>query len=428
MDSANSATPPLKPVGLWKDPILWFVVGLFLIYGGVYNILPVTFPIFKDVFNCTLEQMGRTQLLFFISGLVFSATGGWIIARLGIRYGTVVALVFLAGTLTVIGMAPSFPVVLLGAFCFGLALSALNVICNALISNHFSDKRQSVFFVMGLCDSGGAVAGPALIGRWFAYAQRTGASWRAGYFGAAGAAAAFLPWALLLRSIGQAGQGKEGKPKTAALSMMREVLTAPAIYAACLLGFFHGLAQGGMMSFVGQLYQSKFSIDAGQAAYFISVDAAGLFAGRFLLGWITARRKILELAILGICGSGETLAFVATIISPSYLWGLLLFFCAGAFVSGNGPSLNSYVGASFQGEKSGTAFALFIGISSIGAALGPYIIGVIGNRFGVETGIWFMPVLALAIPAFAFGWLWRERSRAGRQSLQAGLVRSRDSL
>jgi MFS family permease len=238
----------------------------------------------------------------------------------------------------------------------------------------------------------------------------------------AGMALALLPWPLFLRGTGVAGREPDGKPTAAALSTMSRVLATAEIYAACLLGFFHGLAQGGMISFVGQLYQTRFAIDAGRAAYLLSVDAAGLFAGRLFLGWITARRKIPELMILTICGTGETLAFIATIISPNYLWGLLLFFLAGAFVSGNGPSLNSYVGASFPREQSGTAFALFIGISSIGGALGPYIIGVIGSRFGVAAGIWFMPLFAAAIPAFALGWLLFEKSRARRKTRHDELV------
>ena len=47
-----------------RGQIFWFVMVLVFVYAGVYNCLPVTFPIFKHVFGTSLEQMGRTQSVF----------------------------------------------------------------------------------------------------------------------------------------------------------------------------------------------------------------------------------------------------------------------------------------------------------------------------------------------------------------------------
>jgi fucose permease len=102
-------------------------------------------------------------------------------------------------------------------------------------------------------------------------------------------------------------------------SAMKEVLRRPDLYAAGILAFFHGLAQGAMVSFVGQLYQKRFAIDAAIATYFISLNSGRQFGGRFVLSWITSRWRIHELVVLSACATLAASAFVATILSPGYL-------------------------------------------------------------------------------------------------------------
>jgi fucose permease len=396
-------------MSIWRDPIFWFVMVLVVIYSGVYNCLPVTFPVFKRAFGTSLEQMGRTQSLFFISGILFSFCGGWIIGRMGLKRSLMTALLGIAAALSIIGGARGFPAVLLGAFCFGLAMTALSVIYSCIISGHFGQKRQSVFFLTGLADGSGAVAGTAALGAWFAHAESAGGNWRAAYYAAAAIVAAQALWAWGLRSNGALPERPDSTPSASGLSAMKQVLRNPDLYAAGILAFFHGLAQGGMISFVGQLYQKRFAIDAAMAAYFISVNSGGQFGGRFVLSWITARSRIHELVVLVACAFLAALAFVATILSPGYLSGLVIFMLAGVFVSGNGPSLNSYVGMRFPSQLM-MAYALFGGFNGIGAAVGPYLIGAVGNSFGLETSIWFGPVASLSLALFALLWFLRERS------------------
>lgn len=393
----------------WRDPIFWFVMALVFVYSGVYNCLPVSFPIFKRVFGSSLEQMGRSQSVFFISGVVFSFCGGWIIGRMGLKRSLIAALLAMAATLSIIGGATRFSAVLAGAFFFGFAMTALSVIYSSVISGHFGQKRQSVFFLAGLADGGGAVTGSAALGSWFAYAEGGGGSWRAGYYAAAGIVVAQAFWAWGLRPGDTSDGGPDSKATAPALSAMREVLRNPDLYAAGILAFFHGLAQGGMISFIGQLYQRRFAIDAAIAAYLISLNSGGQFGGRFVLSWLTARWRVHELVVLSACSTLAALSFIATILSPGYLFGLAMFAMAGVFVSGNGPSLNSYVGMRFPSQLT-MAYALFGGFSAIGAAVGPYLIGAVGNLFGLETSIWFGPVASLSLAVIALLWLLRERA------------------
>jgi fucose permease len=190
------------------------------------------------------------------------------------------------------------------------------------------------------------------------------------------------------------------------------------MYMIFFLTTLHGLTEGGMISFVGQLYQKKLGVDAAQAAYFLSSHAAGFLVGRSLLSWITAHWKISELVILSACATGGTLFFAATIISSSYLWGLVFMGLAGVFVSGNGPSINSYLGMRFA-HQAKTAFSLMSGISYIGGAGGPYLVGYLGSQYGLEKSMWIDPLFSLSLAAVALLWFLRDKSGRSWKATQA---------
>jgi len=174
----GDSAPPSRL--LYRDPLFWLVLALGFGYGAVFNFIPVTFPVFRRAFGSTLEEMGRTQLLFFASFLLFSIGGGWFIGRLGLRRAAAVSVGIIAAGLAVIGSAQGFAPVLAGAFLLGLGIASTTVTSYSIINDHFGEKRQSVFFLFGVTDAAGATVGPAALGSWIAYTEAGGGSWRTG--------------------------------------------------------------------------------------------------------------------------------------------------------------------------------------------------------------------------------------------------------
>jgi len=176
----TTEAPPLdaRHEPIWKDPVFWFVIVLGLGYGAVYNILPTSFPIFYREFGTSLRQMGYAQSIFFISCLVFSVVGGPAISAFGLKRSAIVALAMAGILLVVIGGAHDFRSVLLCAGLYGFSIIALVVIECSIVSGHFREGRQSVFFLVSLSDSGGSMIGPALFGWWFVQAEQWKMSWR----------------------------------------------------------------------------------------------------------------------------------------------------------------------------------------------------------------------------------------------------------
>lgn len=392
--------------------MVWLVLAVIFVGSTVPFFIPVTLPIFKRELGSTLEQMGLMQFGFYISAIGFAAGGGWIVNRLGYRRGLTATLLLVAVALMMIGSARTFVAVLLGAFCAGLGALSVVVITSAIITERFAYARQNLFFLHSLSGAAGSIVGPAGLGWWLANSERFGGNWREGYFFGAFILAALAFWPLLLQPSTLPDKMKETKGETNGLSALKEVLRRPEIYVICLLTIVKSIPEGGMVSFVGLLYQKKLGVGVAKAALFLSANSAGIFAGRSLLSWITARKQIPDIPLFAACMAGTTLAFAGTIASPSYLWAVVMFGLSGVFFSGSGPSINSYCGARFADHAS-TAFGLMAGISYVGGATGPYLIGQMGTHSGLESSMWAMPVFSLSVTVLALAWSRREKLRTG---------------
>lgn len=389
----ENKSSPVVAEPIWKDPFFWFVIAVGFGYGFVRNFLPTTFPILRHELGATLEQLGRTEFLFYLSSVLIGVLGGPVIAWLGLKRTCVAALAVAGSSLLLIGLARGVDVILLSAAALGLAIVSLVVVVGATISSHFHAQRQSVFLLTGLSDASGSMLGPAALGLWIVTAERWHLTWRSGYFAGAVGLGILVLWALFVPSESMGDVRSEEKVRGKNITQTKQVLRDSAFHTAVLLCFCHGLAQAGMVAFVGQLYIRRLHVDPAHAAYLLSAEGAGIVSGRLIFGWIMARWKIPELKVIAMCAAAETAAFTATILAPNYLTGITMFVLGGVFISAVGPSLNSYLGCRLP-DRLGTAFSLFAGLGNIGAALGPYIIGLLGTDFGIERGILFAPLFS----------------------------------
>ena len=385
------------------NPIFWFAIALGFGDGCVRNFVPATFPIFHLEMGTSLDQMGETQFLFYLSSLIFAIVGGPVLATIGLNWGAAMAVVMAAISLLFIGFAHQFGIVLVATAVLGFAIVAMVVIVSSIITANFSEQRQSIFLLSGLSDASGSMVGPAVLGWWIVHSVAWRLSWRSGYFAASAALTVLIVGTLFIRLGDNNSILKSGR-----LKGVEQVMSHSAFYIAVALCFCHGLAQAGMVSFVGQLYIKKLQVDAAHAAYLLSLEAVGILSGRLIFGALLSRFKIPELLMIGLCGAAEATAFAATIISSAYFAGASMFLLAGFFMSAIGPSLNSYLGGRFKRHAS-SAFALFAGLGNIGAALGPFLIGKAGTDFGIEHGIFLAPVSAAVLSSIAIFWHLREK-------------------
>jgi MFS family permease len=390
---SRTETPGVRASPIWKDPLFWFIIAVGLGYGSVRNFLPTTFPILRREMGATLENMGQAEFLFYLSSVLIGMLGGPVLAVLGLKRAAIGALTLSSLSLLVMGSAGRIGLVLICSGTLGLAIVSLVVIMGSTISNHFKERRQSVFLLTGLSDASGTMLGPALLGLWIVHAHRWNLTWRSGFFLGAVAMGCLAVCALFVSAKSMGDASASAKKSGTNLQDTKLILSDSSFYTSVLLCFCHGLAQAGMVAFIGQLYTHKLHVDAAQAAYLLSAEGAGILGGRLIFGWITSRWKISELLVISLCAGAETAAFFAAILSPSYLGGLVMFTVGGSFMSAIGPSLNSYLGGRLSARVA-TAFSLFAGLGNMGAAIGPFVIGILGTHFGIDRGILFAPLFS----------------------------------
>ena len=408
---ATQTASDAGPVPVAKDPVIWLVLGLSFVCGGLLTVIPATFPIFTRVFRSNVEQLGRIALLYYLSALLFCLAGAGLLGRMGRKRALVSNLALISGALVLIGSARGLWAVFPGVFCLGLGEFSMVVIISAIITEDFGRIRQSLFSLQWLAGSTGGVVFPAAIGWWFLHSERTGGTWRPAYFGAAGIIAAIIPVMIMVRIGDRPGTSMEDRPTTHGFADLRHLLRNPAMYSLGALNLLHGISNGGMVFFVGQLYQKKFGVDAAHAAYFLSAVTAGFCAGRSTLSWVTARWQVSELAVLGVCAAVETLGYAVAVACPGYRAGVLAFGVAGFFGSGDAPSLSSWAGLRFSAWAV-TAFSLMGAVSFIGGGTGPYLVGFFGRQHGIEKTLWLMPLCSLLMALIAAEWFRREEKRS----------------
>lgn len=393
------------------DPVVWLILAVIFASTTLQFFVPVTLPIFQRELGATLQQLALTQAGFYISALALATGGGWILTRLGHRRALSLTLALIAGALVVMGSAQTFFAVVAGAFCCGLGALSTVIITSAMIAEGFSVERQSLYFLQGLSGAAGSIVGPACLGWWFTSSKHFGASWRAGYYFAGFLFAVLAVWPSLDRTHMSPQESAAASEKNGGRSALKAVLRRSEIYAICLLTVIKSIPAAGMLTFAGLLYQKKFGVGPGRAALLLSASSTGILAGRSLLSWITARRPIPDMPLFVVCMGGASAAYSATIASPSYWPGVVMFGLAGFFFSGGGPAISSYCAVRFTTYAS-TAFALMGGLSYMGGAAGSYLIGCLGTRAGLERSMWAMPAFGVLVTLLSFAWWIRDKLQA----------------
>lgn len=381
---------------LLVDPLLWFVLGIGVFSGAMQNLLVITFPVFRRTFSTNLESLGTMQSVVFGSALVFSLLSGWITLKLGLRQAVLLNLTLLALTLAALGAAPDFAFVLLLASCLGFTVAGLEVFPNALIGSAFLDRRQIVYLLSGVSIAVGSGFGAAAIGKWLRDTELLSWGWRAGYGGLAGIVILFTLTGAFLQALKTMSHQAPSGSGSVAKKEVVIILHRWPIYLVGVAMLLHGLAQVGIVSWLGALFQSRLSIDTAQAAYLLSANGTGFLLGRMVLSWVTTRVHMPDLLLLACCSGLGAVGYFGTLAAPTYLMGLILFFLSGMIVCGNGPAMYSYVAGQFPSVQS-SAFGLLLMFGYLGSVAGPYLIGIIGARFGIERAVWCIPLFSLCL-------------------------------
>jgi MFS family permease len=382
--------------------LLLFIYSLALLQGLTIMLMPSLFRSVGKAFHVGMAQQGELQSAFYFGGLVIGIAGGVLFERLGTKATSVVSILLISvGSLT-IGLAPGHRIVITGGILFGMGNGWLSVVFSAAVADRFNARRQKVFTWAMLFLAVGGSIGPYL----FSFLLKHSPSWRTPLLGLGGLLAAMGLILGMLRTPTLDAIRARNEPREGSYL---KVLRSGRLWLTTALFLLHGFAGGILVSWVGRFYQDRLSITDSQAALLLSINAAGFFIGRLILGtWLAG--KLPDRVLLGICASTGTVAFVLVDLGNSYMLALILMAAFGVVMSGDAPSIYSLVARHFAAD-SGVAFALVQAMGAVGSTTGPWLIGWLGESYGLRKAIWFGPLFLLALALMTLSWEFVERRR-----------------
>ncbi|HEV7432753.1 MAG TPA: MFS transporter [Steroidobacteraceae bacterium] len=379
-----------------------FIVGLvFLIFFVISFLTNILGPLVPDIisgFRVSLAMAAVLPFSFFIAYGVMSIPAGFLVERWGEK--TLIIVSFLCGTAGALSFAlfPSYQVAIISLFVMGAGMAALQVAINPLLrvaggEAHFAFNSAFAQLVFGAASflspmmyvylvtnlgKDGRPAGALL--RLLGSVTPATLPWVSIYwlFAFASAAMAVYVATLKLPTVERSADESAGTLAMYAILLRNPVTWLYFLSIVAYVGCEQGSADW-MSQFLYRYHgYDPHSQGASAVSYFWGLLTAGCLVGMLLLKLYDSRRVLIGFSI------GALLMLTLALFGPAQV-SLLAFPCIGLFASIMWPTLVSLALNSVPAHHGPLAGILCTGI--MGGAVIPLLIGSIGDRFGLRTGM-----------------------------------------
>ena len=358
-----------------------------VVFGAVFFMCMsnnIVGPLLGDImahYDIRLDGGGLMSMYQNIGGTAAIILFSFVMDRLNKTVAFTVPMLFLALSMLLIGIAPSYAIFMLMFLFFGISFSTMDMTGNALVSDVQQKKRDSALSLMHGIASIGAVAAPLIAGG----ITEAGLPWQTVYT-AVGCFLLIVLVVYILVSVYARQSLKaikavhlDSKEKGAG----KRFLTDKNVWIAVLCTLMFGGYQSGIIVWVSQYFKEVFG--CGQLAAGLGLTAYWLGAGivRILFGMVPPLRK-LETRPVNIYGSilaGAVL--VIGILSRSYAVMLICVFLSGAL---NAPLLPRTMGlvSGWYRKNSGLAASSVFSALYLAYSFFPLLMGTLAYAWGMD--------------------------------------------
>jgi MFS family permease len=364
------------------------ITATFGLAGALAAVWTVRVPALADKLHLDPGQLGITVLAWGIGALVIMQVTGRLLTRFGSRAVLRVVGPATAATLALIGLAPSYLLLLGAAVVFGMTFAVLDIAMNAQAARVERAYGRPLMNGMHAGWSIGAVAG-GLLGAATAYA---GWSFTKAVvvFAVAGVPIAV---ALSLTYL-------PDPPAAAGRFTARRGRLPRAVYLLGAVAFAAFMIEGSVADWSGLYLRDTLDATEGTAALAYPLFETAMIVGR--LSGDRVRAIVGDRRLLVLAGLGTAAACALVVAAPGPGFALAAFVVLGLAVCTVIP-----VAFSLAGRMSPEAIARTNGLGYLGLLLGPTLIGPLADatslRAGFTVGVVVAVVLAVVARALPAG-------------------------
>jgi MFS family permease len=193
------------------------------------------------------------------------------------------------------------------------------------------------------------------------------------------------------------GESRRAKARSGGMRRLAGLISNPFLLGACVANFSHGVWFSSLMSYF-PLYATSLSVPQVKVGMVLSLRILASALSRLPAGAASARVPNLWLVSGAMAVAAVSISAVgATQVVP--LWTGLLFIeglAYGAFLASGRGLVLGHVAK----EDAGTALGVFSMAGGVGSIVGPSVLGMLAERYGLAVVFWGIGlVLALSVVA-----------------------------
>ena len=355
------------------------IMATFGLAGALCAVWTVRVPALTDKLGLDAAQLGVTVLAWGIGALISMQVTGRLLTRYGSRTVLRVVGPVTSATLILIGLAPTYPSLLLAAVVFGMTFAVLDIAMNAHAALVEQAYGRPLMSGMHAGWSIGAVAG-GLLGAATAYA---------GWSFTQAVVVFAVVGVPIAAALGGTYLADPPAPATVRAARRRERLPM-AVYLLGAVAFAAFMIEGSVADWSGLYLHDTLGATEGTAALSYPLFEAAMIIGRLTGDRVRAALGDRRLLVLG--GLATAAACGLVVAAPAAGWALAAFVMLGFAVCTVVP-----VAFSLAGRLGPAAIARTNSIGYLGLLLGPTVIGPLADATSLRTGLAVAVVVALAL-------------------------------
>jgi len=402
--SSVVAAQAAAPRHAWRE--LWLIT----IGHGLTHWYPATFyllmPLIGNELGLSYSEIGLIMTCQYVASAVANIPGGMLVDTVG-RKGLLMAvsLFWVGFPYLLIGFTHNYPMLLACVALVGFGNSLWHPTAIPTLGSRYPDRKGLVLSLHGMGGNVGDAIAPVVIGAALAVF-----SWRQVVVlnVAPGLIVALLMFALLgTIRLGATKPHGESQSLAQYVQGLRELLRNRALVLLSVGSSFRTMTQSALLTFLPLYLAHEMSytpavigacLFALQAAGFAAAPVAGHMSDRMGRKHIMmASLAMTAFVLIGMAFAGRSPVFIALIA------------VLGFFLYATRPVLQAWLLEMTPKNMGGSSIGVLFGAQAVGAALGPWIAGMIADRQGLPATFYFLAFTIVIANVFV---IWMPKTPA----------------